>query len=283
MLWRLRFDDAHPPAPMTADSRQHGFALERRGGTAFVTLDRPEKLNALDWDLRLGLEHLWANLAADRSLRCVVLTGRGRGFCAGADVGDLQAERKPRSTDVHGELAFVPGWQLSVPVIVGVNGVCAGGGLHFVADADIVIAAASATFVDPHVDVGQVSGIEPASLALRAPLGVVSRLALLGRAGRLDAYAAQTAGIVTEVVEDHHLGARLSEMAEAIEGASPTAVERTRRLIRQLEQHLLIGAMQQGWDAVQQHWDHPDASEGPRAFAEGRTPRWQEPPLEPGG
>lgn len=265
---------------MTTGSEHHGFSAERRGGTVFVTLERPEKLNALDWDLRLGLERFWADLATDPSLRCVVLTGRGRGFCAGADVGDLAGDRKPRSVEVLGELAFVPGWQLSVPVIVGVNGVCAGGGLHFVADADIVIASTSATFLDPHVDVGQVSGIEPASLALRVPLGVVSRLALLGRAGKLDAVSALGAGLVTEVVDDDRLPTRLSELAEAVEGASPSAVARTRRLIRRLEQHLLLGPMQEGWEAVQDFWDHPDVKEGPRAFSEGRPPKWQDPPTQ---
>jgi enoyl-CoA hydratase/carnithine racemase len=253
-----------------------GFSAERRGATAWVTLDRPEKLNALDWAMRLGLERLWGELAGDRSLRCVVVTGRGRGFCAGADVADLSAERAPRGPSVHEELAFVPGWQLDVPVIVGVNGVCAGGGLHFVADADIVVAARSASFVDPHVDLGQVSGVEPASLALRVPFSILSRLVLLGRVGRLDADAALAAGLVGEVVDDDRLAARLAELAAAVGAASPTALARSRRLLRDLEATVVLGAMQAGWEAVQGHWSHPDAVEGPRAFAEGRAPVWEE-------
>ena len=256
--------------------RSAGFLTERRGGTVFVTLNRPDKLNALDWSLRLGLEQLWAELATDPTLRCVVLTGRGRGFCAGADVADLASDRRPHGGAVHRELAFVPGWQLAVPVVVGVNGVCAGGGLHFVADADLVVAATSATFVDPHVDMGQVSGIEPASLALRVPMGMLSRLVLLGRSGRMDAASALSAGLVGEVVADDRLPARLADMAAAIESLSPTAVARSRQVLRELERNLLSDAMQRGWEAVQAHWAHPDATEGPLAFSEGRAPVWEQ-------
>jgi enoyl-CoA hydratase/carnithine racemase len=257
-------------------SPDEGFVAERRGGTVFVELDRPDRLNAFDWGMRLGLERLWASLAEDASLRCVVVTGRGRGFCAGADVGDLAAERRARGPSVHQELAFVPGWQLDVPVIVGVNGVCAGGGLHFVADADVVVASRSASFLDPHVDLGQVSGIEPAALALRLGVGALGRLVLLGRAGRLDAEEALATGLVGEVVDDDRLAPRLAELAAAVESASPTALARTRRLLRSLEERLVLGAMQEGWEAVQDHWLHPDAAEGPRAFAEGRPPAWKE-------
>ena len=251
-----------------------GLSVERRGGTAYVWLDRPTKLNALDWPMRLGLEQLWRQLAGDTSLRCVVLSGRGRGFCVGADVGDLAAERRAHGASVHEELSFLPGFQLDVPVVVGVNGVCAGGGLHFVADADIVVAAASARFLDPHVEVGQVSGIEPASLLLRMPVPALNRLALLGRAGALDAREALTAGLVGEVVPDDGLDTRLQEIAASVEASSPAALAATRRLLRGLESSLVGRAMQEGWDEVQRHWSHPDATEGPRAFAERRPPVW---------
>ena len=219
---------------------------------------------------------LWGDLAGDTSLRCVVLTGRGRAFCAGADVGDLASAWHARGPSVDDELAFLPGRRLDVPVIVGVHGVCAGGGLHFVADADIVVATRSASFVDPHVDVGQVSGIEPAALALRLPLGALSRLVLLGRAGRLGAEEALSLGLVGEVVDDDRLEPRLAELAAAVESASPTALARSRRLLRSMEARLVHEAMQEGWQAVQDHWAHPDAAEGPQAFAEGRTPHWEE-------
>ena len=252
-------------------------------GVLTVTLDRPERLNALSWNLRLELEALWSEVATDAGIRCVVLTGAGRGFCAGADVDDLAGPRQARGDGLDDELSFLPGRRVDVPVVVAVNGVCAGGGLHFVADADVAIAARSAVFLDPHVSVGQVSGIEPASLALRAPLTILARMALLGRHERLDADAACRAGLVTEVIDDGGLAARAAELAAWIAAGSPTAVRATRRVLRRLEAGLVEPAMDAGWRAVQAQWPHPDATEGPRAFAERRPPAWADPVAGRGG
>jgi enoyl-CoA hydratase/carnithine racemase len=252
------------------------YLLEQRDGIVTVTLNRPERLNALSWELRLGLEELWTRIAADPTVRCVVVTGAGRGFCAGADVDDLAAPRRTRGDGLDDELSFLPGRRLEVPVVVAVNGVCAGGGLHFVADADIVVAGQSARFVDPHVSVGQVSGIEPASLALRVPFQVLARLALLGKDEQLDAAAALACRLVGEVVADDRLLPRAQELAEALASSSPAAVRATRRVLRDLERSLVEPAMAAGWQAVQAHWSHPDAEEGPRAFAERRPPNWTE-------
>jgi enoyl-CoA hydratase/carnithine racemase len=254
-----------------------GYLVERHDGVVTVTLNRPAKLNALDWGLRLALEELWGQLAGDPAVRCVVVTGAGRGFCAGADAGDLAAPRRARGEGLDDELAFLPGRRLPVPVVAAVNGVCAGGGLHFVADADIAIAAEAARFVDPHVSVGQVSGVEPASLALRVPLPVLFRMALMGRHEQLDAAAALRHGLVSEVVADEALLARAHEIAAAVASGSPAAIAATRQVLRELERSTLEPAMAAGWDAVQRHWTHPDAQEGPQAFAERRVPRWVEP------
>jgi enoyl-CoA hydratase/carnithine racemase len=251
-------------------------------GIVVVRLNRPAALNALDADLMGRLEQLWVELSHRPDLRCVVLTGTGRAFCSGADAGFLGAERAPRGADLDGELAFLPGRVLSVPVVVAVNGVCAGGGLHFVSDADIVIASPSASFLDPHVSVGQVSGIEPAALALRLPLPVIARMALLGRAERVPAQRLYDLGLITELVaEDVDLVARAVEIAAAIAAASPAAVRSTRAALRRLTDQVLEPFLQAGWADVQRHWSHPDAAEWPRAFAEKRPPAWQAGPELP--
>jgi enoyl-CoA hydratase/carnithine racemase len=246
-------------------------------GVCLVRLDRPERLNALSAEMMADLDETWAGLARRADLRCVVLTGSGRGFCSGADASFLSAERAPRGTGVWGELSFVPGHRIAVPIVVAVNGVCAGGGLHFVADADIVIAGESASFLDPHVSVGQVSGIEPASLALRLPLPVVSRMALLGTAERLSVERAYQLGLVTEVVADENLVTRAVEIAVQVAAASPAAVRATRAVLRAQSAAICEPHMAVGWQAVQDHWAHPDATEGPAAFADRRPPRWADP------
>ena len=118
-------------------------------------------------------------------------------------------------------------------MVVAVNGVCAGGGLHYVADADIAIASEDAWFTDPHVGVGQVSGIEAPSLGLRVPLGMLARMVLLGRHERWDAQQALRVGLVSEVLAPDRLLPRAHELAGWIAEASPEAVRRSRAVYRQ--------------------------------------------------
>ena len=160
-------------------------------------------------------------------------------------------------------------------MVVAVNGVCAGGGLHFVADADIAIASDTAWFTDPHVGVGQVSGIEAPSLGLRVPLGMLARMVLLGRHERWDAQQALALGLVTEVLAPDAMLPRARELAGWIAAASPEAVRQSRAVYRRFEEAVVGESMADGWDAVQRHWAHPDADEGPRAFVERRDPDWR--------
>lgn len=238
-----------------------------------VTLNRPARLNALNDRMRDELEDVWRSLNDEPELRCVIVTGAGRGFCSGADVDDLAGPRRGRG-ELGAEIAFLPGEHLAVPVVVAVNGMCAGGGLHFVADADLVLAAESAVFTDPHVSVGQVSGIEPVSLLTRICYEDAVRLGLLGKAYRLNAEQARRAGLVGEVVADGLLEQRAREIAVQIVAGSPAAIARTRAVLRSARTSMLRASMAEGWAAVQAHWAHPDALEGPEAFLARRPPRW---------
>jgi enoyl-CoA hydratase/carnithine racemase len=248
--------------------------VERADHVLTVTLNRPQQRNAFDWAMRGELTQLWTDVRDDDDVRCVVVTGEGKAFCSGIDVGDLDDERRPAGDGIDDEIAFLPGRRIHAPVIAAVNGVCAGGGLHFVADADVVIADETAWFTDPHVSVGQVSGIEPASLALRVPLNALALLALAGRSERWDAQRALDLGLVTEVVPPERLLERTYEVASAIAKNSPAAVRATRDIIRRFEASVVGPWMAEGWDAVQAHWPHPDAVEGPQAFFERRDADW---------
>lgn len=248
--------------------------MRREGHVTYVTLNRPDRLNALSPALMDALRALWCELRSDGELRCVVLTGAGRGFCAGADMDLLAADRTAEDRTVAEELSFLPGANLAVPVVVAVNGVCAGGGLHFVADADIVIASERASFLDPHVRAGQVTALEPLTLLLRVRQDVLRRMVLLGPAGRLDAAAAERAGLVSEVVAPELLDARAAALAAEIALGSPTAVAASRAVLRAAEEDLLGVHLARGWDRLRAHWGHPDAIEGPRAFTARRDPVW---------
>jgi enoyl-CoA hydratase/carnithine racemase len=252
------------------------FLVDRTDHVLTVTLNRPEQRNAFNDAMRNEMSAFWTRTRDDRSLRCVVLTGAGKGFCAGADMEHLDGERSPLGDDIHDELAFLPGRRLEVPVIVAVNGVCAGGGLHYVADADIVIASEAAWFTDPHVGVGQVSGIEAPSLGLRVPLAMLARMVLLGRHERWAAEQALALGLVSEVLPADQLLPRAQELAGWIAEASPESIRRSRAVYRRFEEDVVGEAMADGWDAVMRHWAHPDADEGPAAFVARRDPIWQE-------
>jgi enoyl-CoA hydratase/carnithine racemase len=251
--------------------------VDRRGYVLTVTLNRPEQLNAFDAPLMRALRSLWDEIASDDDLRCIVITGAGRAFCSGADVAMLSDGGRDAGRTWREELAFLPSLHVAVPVIAAVNGICAGGGLHFLADADIAIAAAGATFVDPHVSVGQVSGLEPLTLAFRMRHDVLARMVLLGRSERLSAEQARIAGLVSEVVPDDHLAARAQDLADAIAANSPKAVRESLRIMRTFEVGLRDAALEDAWLTIQRHWNHPDAQEGPVAFLERRAPHWADP------
>jgi enoyl-CoA hydratase/carnithine racemase len=246
-----------------------------RGHVLLVTLNRPARGNSLDATLMAGLRALWTRVAEDRSLRCVIVTGAGKAFCTGADVGMLADERRGGNT-ADDELSFLPGRRIGIPVIAAVNGTCAGGGLHFVADADIVIASDTARFLDPHVTVGQVSALEPLQLRLRMRADILTRMVLLGRHEILDAAAAERAGLVSQVLPPEQLLPVALELAERIASNSPEAVRVSRKVLRDTEDRLLADDLDAGWTAIQNHWTHPDAQEGPAAFLEKRDARWSE-------
>ena len=163
------------------------YAVEDRIAT--IALNRPEKRNA--YVPQMGEEIVAAFRAArdDESVRAVILTGTGQGFCAGVDLDALKAMQAGQNTGKGpklGEEEFVTSFPLELlafpkPVIAAVNG----GGLHFIADSDLVIAAEHATFFDTHVKVGLLSALEPVGLARRIPLEAVLRMSLLGGSERM--------------------------------------------------------------------------------------------------
>ena len=166
--------------------------VERSGPVGWLVFDRPDAANAMDARMMTELETAWRELADDPAVRVIVNTGEGRAFQTGLDVVQLSKdpealrEQSRRTRDFALRLTA---WHNEVwkPVIAAVNGVCAGGGLHFVADADIVIASETATFLDPHVSIGQVSAYEAIALTKKSPMEAVLRMALMGTRERMTA------------------------------------------------------------------------------------------------
>jgi len=208
--------------------------VERQGPVGWIIFNRPERRNAIDVAMFDELERAWTELEADDSVAVIVNTGAGEHFQSGADVNAMSADRdalkrfsrQTRDADLH-----LTAWHNGVtkPVIAAVNGVCAGGGLHFVADADIVIAASDAEFLDPHVSIGQATAYEGIALALENPAGTMLRMALVGAHERMDVRRAHQLGWVSQVVDPPD---RLREAAQALAeliASNPIAQQRARK------------------------------------------------------
>jgi len=181
------------------------LVVRRDGPVGWLVFDRPDAANAMDATMLAELEAAWRELDEDPDVRVIVNTGNGAAFQTGLDVRQLARDKvalREQSRRTRDSQLRLTAWHNGVwkPVIAAVNGVCAGGGLHFVADADIVIASPEATFLDPHVSVGQVSALETIALAKQAPMEAISRMALIGRGERIEARRAYELGIVSEVV-----------------------------------------------------------------------------------
>jgi len=213
------------------------LVIERRGPVGWLVFDRPDVGNAMNARMMDELEAAWLGLDADPEVRVIVNTGNGSAFQTGLDVAQLSRDRDAlrehsrRTRDF--ELRFTA-WHLGVtkPVIAAVNGVCAGAGLHFVADADIVIASRDATFLDPHVSVGQVSAFETIALIRKSPMEAVARMALVGRHERMTATRAYELGILSQVVDPpERLRDAAQALAETIARNSPEALHQTKQLL----------------------------------------------------
>src|SRR6202050_2458278 len=202
------------PAP----GNRRGMAevlTDLRDGVLTVTLHRPSRLNALSVSLQRELAALWARVRGDAGIRCIVVTGAGRAFCAGADAADLEAMTGPQAGDRE-RIEFCPAACVDGPVLVAVNGPCLGAGLRLLADADLAIASDLAWFSDPHVSVGQLGTPVALALAEKCSAAAVARLFLSGSSFRMPATQALSAGLVSEVVAADELDPRAAEIAASV-------------------------------------------------------------------
>ena len=255
---------------------------EQDDRVAVLTLNRPERRNAFDYTMAEELGRAWQAIKRDPGVTCVIVTGAGdQALSTGVDVGAI-AERggfdQKAGTGPEPEPPFLRMTAIQnecwKPVITAVNGMVCGGGLHFVADSDLIVCAEHAIFFDTHVKLGVVSGLEPVALARRLPLEAVLRLALLGGSERMTAQEALRLGLVGEVVPLAELMPRARTLAHKIAAHSPTALARSKQAIWQSLDKGLHAALADTWSMIRAHTHHPDQAEGTRAQVEKRAPRW---------
>ncbi|MEU9099661.1 enoyl-CoA hydratase/isomerase family protein [Streptomyces sp. NPDC048361] len=200
-------------------------------GVAVVTLDRPERLNAIDLKAAGQLTDTWRQLRYDDTVRAVVLTGAGeRSFCTGIDrSAEVAQPSSPYSTDDPLLTIGPKANDLWKPVIAAVRGMACGGAFYLLGEAEFVIAAEDASFFDPHTTYGMVSAYESMYLALRMPHGEAARLALMGTAERMSARRAYEIGFVSEVTPPGAELAAALRCAQTIASFPTEAVQGTVR------------------------------------------------------
>lgn len=253
---------------------------EQANGVATITFNRPERLNAFTSDMGRRLHELFRDLDADDDVRAIIVTGAGRGFCAGADLGGGGGTfgRDSRTTyaeHIERSRRAIRPWQMTKPIIAAINGAAVGVGITMAMQWDIRIAAESAKIAFAFVR----RGIVPEALStwvLPRLIGVSKATDVLLSGRMLSAREALELGLVSRVVPDAEVLATARTLAEDIAtNASPVAVAITKRLIWS---NLTEPDMQRA-EETESHafwWTgtQPDSFEGVRSFLEKRPPRW---------
>jgi len=265
----------------TGTDFQH-IALDRRDHVAVITLQRPDRLNALNRQMGLELHEAFDQLAGEfPEVRVVVITGAGRGFCSGADVGDMPArmaeggDRNPTTVDDGPSITMklAPHLrEIPQPVIAAVNGVAAGAGLGIALSCDIRIASDAARFTSVFVKRSLVpdAGVSEILSAVVGP-GIAAEMAYTGRV--YDAQWALAKGLVNEVVPADDLMSQVETLAQEIAANPPLAVKATKALFNSHYPDLnrVIVAEHRANDPLR---GTSDQTEAVQAFLEKRTPRF---------
>lgn len=252
--------------------------VERRGAVAVLTLNRPERLNAFAAPLNRRLVALLAEIAHDPAVRAVVLTGAGRGFCAGADLKTMAGADGVRDDDWGSPRGMIDLplllRDLPQPSVCAVNGVAAGAGFGLALATDLRVASSAARFVAAQIRTAQVPDAGLTWLLPRL-LGDerAARVCLL--ADEIDAPQALALGLVGEVVAPDTLLPRALDLAERLAALPAHAARLTRRALRHGAIADLESALAFEYDALLEANRDPDVAEAVRAFAEKRAPRFR--------
>ena len=243
-------------------------------GVARVTLNRPERLNAIDSASDAALEEIWNEIEANPGIRCVVLTGTGRAFCAGADMKEDGPDGLAywAATGDHGFGGLALGSRLSVPVIAGVNGIALGGGFEMVLGCDLVVAAETASFGLPEPRVGRLPLDGMITLPRRIPRTLAMGMLLTGR--RISAAQALEHALVNEVVPLDELNSAVDAWVEDIVACAPLSLKAIKRSASDTTHLTAADARNARLPSLVRALESEDATEGVLAFREKRPPVW---------
>ena len=258
---------------------------ERRGekdGILWLTLNRPNKLNALTFPLLRQLREIFVDARFDRSVRCVVITGAGRGFCAGMDMGGAaNPDRKPPPVDAgpdpegyrlnfrHETETYIAFRRLEVPVIAMINGPCVGAGFDLASHCDLAVGSTSARYQVAYVKRGVFADLG-GFWSLPKILGWRKAMELMMTGRFMSAEEAHESGLTNYLVGPDELEAKTMELALAVEAGPPIAQKLGKMLAFRTAHMDFDTAMQWSESAIPVVGLSKDSIEGMRAFADRR-------------
>lgn len=243
---------------------------EVRGPAAWITLNRPEKRNAIGDDMIAALLADFDRAMADEAVRVIVLTGAGSAFCAGADLkgGGVSAS--------EGETPFVTLlkriWNAPKPVLGRINGHAFGGGVGLAAACDLTVAADTAQLSFSEVRIGVVPAM--ISVVVLPKIGIQNAMWLFLTGERFGAARAVELGLLHRAVPAAELDAAVDEVIEMVRQGGPNAIGAAKRLVRDIPEMDMDEAFRHTAEMISGLFASEAAEEGMRAFAEKRRPRW---------
>lgn len=253
--------------------------FEVSGGVARLTLNRPDRLNSFNVQMHGEVRDALSQLANNSEARVLVLTGAGRGFCAGQDLGDRAVAPGGQGVDLGDSIEnyykplVLALRNLPMPVIGAINGVAAGAGANIALACDLVIAAKSASFVQAFSKLGLVPD-SGGTWFLPRLLGNARAMGLAMLGDKLPAEQAAQWGLIWRCVEDAELKSTVDQLATQLAAAPTRGLARTKQAIYESWSHSLEQQLDQERDFQRELGRTQDYAEGVAAFTEKRTPKF---------
>jgi enoyl-CoA hydratase/carnithine racemase len=223
--------------------------VEDRGAVRLLTLNRPEKRNALNTELTRSLLEALRKADADEGVGCIVLTGAGQGFCAGADLGEFKGLKDPQAAEARAQLTMelhLCFSQVRVPVICAINGAAMGGGAGLAIAGDLAVMAEDAKLGYPETKHGIVAAIVLGNLVRQVGRKAAFELVAFGEP--IDATKALSLGLVNHVVHPDALMSFAFEMAGKLGKVNRSALAETKKLFHEVADLPLDKALEKGRD-----------------------------------
>ena len=249
--------------------------LEKANGVSSITLNRPERLNSFNVEMHQELQSALDDVAADGKTRCVLLTGAGRGFCAGQDLSDRavstdgDAPNLGESVEKFYNPLIRKITSLKMPVVCALNGVAAGAGASLVLACDIVLAARSSSFILSFAKVGLIPD-SGSSWHLARAIGLPRAKAMAMLANKIKAEQAEQWGLIYQVVDDERLSSEATEMATYLASQPTEALANIKQLINNCFEYSLDEQLEKEKNTMQYLGLSDNYREGVSAFMEKR-------------